>query len=303
MSSDGGIGPDGKVYCKHMEEAAKRKSNTSKHPNREFYCCKRRQSDSSKCDFWYWADQLPRAKDGIVYASNSSAAQSPAPRPSKQGGTRAYPPATPPAHPPRKHLSPLNNPSETPRSTKRLEDIEAGLRKREQEQDRSPTRRPGLSKEQGPTTSLSGVQAIPQPPSPVPTEIDCEVETEPRKTFSFLGLDRSPESVAAPLKQEGQPSTPKKRRLTPPTEGIVIQPAAGAGSFSGRLPVTPPSTTRRGAQTAEPESVSAIIRSRKGKEREGVPPVRTQNEWGRTRGGFSTAFYASRRHNFDLQRE
>ena len=34
MSSSGGISPDGKVYCKHMEEAAKRKSSTSKHPNR-----------------------------------------------------------------------------------------------------------------------------------------------------------------------------------------------------------------------------------------------------------------------------
>lgn len=160
-----------------------------------------------------------------------------------------------------------------------MEDIEAGLRQRGQEQDRSPTRHPGPSKEQGPITSLSGAQAIPQPPSPVPTEID-EVETEPRKTYSFLGLEHSPELIATTIEQEGRPSTPKKRRLTPPTEGNVIQPAADAVSFSGMLPFTPPPTTRRVAQADVPESVPAIIRSRKGKEREGVPPVRTQNEVG-----------------------
>lgn len=227
-----------------------------------------------------WADQLPQPKDSmIVHASNSSAVSPTTPRPSKEGGTRARPIATPPTRPPHKHFSPLNNPSETPRSSrKRLEDIEAGLRQREQ--DISPTRHPGHSKEPEPSTPYSGAQTIPQPPSPVPTEVDCEVETQPRKTFSFLGLDYSPEPITSTIKDEGQPSTPKKRRLTSPTEGTVIQPAADAVTIGGGLPLTPPQTTRRVAQSDAPRPFSPVTRSRKGKEREGLPPVWSQGQVG-----------------------
>ena len=172
----------------------------------------------------------------------------------------------------------MSNPPETPQSRKRLEDIETGLRQRKQ--DFSPTRCPGPSKEPGPSTSFSDAQTIPQPPSPVPTEVDCEVETQPRKTFSFLGLEYSPELIASTIKDEGQPATPKKRRLTPPTEGTGIQPGADAVPFGGGLPLTPPQTTRRVAQPDGPEPVSPTIRVRKGKERERVAPVRTQDQVG-----------------------
>lgn len=159
-----------------------------------------------------------------------------------------------------------------------MEDIETGLRQRKQ--DFSPTRCPGPSKEPGPSTSFSDAQTIPQPPSPVPTEVDCEVETQPRKTFSFLGLEYSPELIASTIKDEGQPATPKKRRLTPPTEGTGIQPGADAVPFGGGLPLTPPQTTRRVAQPDGSEPVSPTIRVRKGKERERVAPVRTQDQVG-----------------------
>lgn len=214
----------------------------------------------------------------IVHASNSSAVSPATPRPSKEGA-RARPIATPPTRSPQKNFSSSSNPSETPRSSRRrLEDIEAGLRQREQ--DLSPTRRPGPSKESEPSRSYSGTQTIPQPPSPVPTEVDCEVETQPRKTFSFLGLDYGPEPITPTIKDEGQPSTPKKRRLTSPAEGTAIQPAADAVTIGGGVPVTPPQTTRRVAQSDAPRPVSPITRSRKGKEREGPPPVWSQDQVG-----------------------
>ncbi|KAG8217745.1 Sfi1 spindle body protein-domain-containing protein [Butyriboletus roseoflavus] len=273
--SSSAIGPDGKVYCKHMEEAAKRISYTSRHPNREFYCCKRPRADQSRCDFWYWADDLP--KDSTIPASGSSS------QPPKEGAsTRAHPTSAPRTRPLREQhegYSPSNNPLVIPRSRKRLVDIEAGLRQREV--DLSPTRHPGPSREPGPSTSFSLAQAIiPQPPSPVPTEVDCEDEAQPQKTYSFLGLHYSPESIVSAIKDEGQPSTPKKQRLIPPTEDTVVQPAADAvSSGSGLLP-TPPQTIRRVTQSDEPEFVSAIMHSRKGKEREGRPPVQTQDQNG-----------------------
>lgn len=205
-----------------------------------------------------WADD-----DNIVHASSSSAAL-PAPQPSREGaGTRARPASTPHIlHPLQEYFSP----SVTPRSRRRLEDIEAGLKQREQ--DLSPTRQAGSLREAVPSTSSPSAQAIPQPPSPVPTEVDCEDEAQPQKTYSFLGLHYSPEPIISTIKDDGQPSTP-------PTEGAVIQPAAVAASSGGGLLLTPPQTTRRVTRSDEAKS---ILHSRKGKEREGGPPVQTQNQ-------------------------
>lgn len=229
----------------------------------------------SECFALDWADaKLPRLKDSVVHASSSSAAQSSTPRPSS---SRAPLAATPPTRPLQKHISPSNDPG-TPQSRKRLEDIAAGLREREQ--DLSPIRLPSPLKEREPSILSSNVHAIPQPPSPVPTEVDCEDKTQPRKTFSFLGLDRSPEPVTATIPQEGQPSTPKKRRLIPPAEATAISPTADATPFDGGLPLTPPQTTRRVAQRDRPMAVSARIPSRKGKEREDFPPARTEDQVG-----------------------
>lgn len=160
----------------------------------------------------------------------------------------------------------------TPRSRKRLEDIAAGLKQRDQ--DLSPTRQPGPSREPGHSTSYSSTQAIPQPPSPVPTEVDDgEADAQPQRTYSFLGLHYSPEPIVSTIKDEGQPSTPKKQRLIPPSGGPAVQPAVSSG---GGL-FTPPQSTRRVAQSGEPESISAI---RKGKEREGRLPVQSQDQVG-----------------------
>lgn len=218
-----------------------------------------------------WADQLlPR--ENIVRASSSSTRS-----PSKEGGGPSTRPTfTPHTRPLQKHSSLSNSPSEivTPPSQKRLEDIEAGLRQREH--DLSPTRHPGPSKESEPSSPLSIVPAIPQPPSPVPTEVDSgEVEVQPRKTYSFLGLHDSPESVVSAIKDEGQPSTPKKRRLTG-----TPQLATDAVPSGGGLLLTPPQTTRHIAASDQPQPLSAKTRSRKGKEREGASPVQTQDQVG-----------------------
>lgn len=156
-------------------------------------------------------------------------------------------------------------------------DIEAGLKQREL--DVSPTRHPGpSSREPGPSSLFSSAQeAIPQPPSPVPTEVDCEVEAQPRKTYSFLGLPYSPEAIVSTIKDEGQPSTPKKQRLIPPTGDTLLADAVFSG---GGLLLTPPQTTRRVVQSGGRESASAVMHSRKGKEREGRPPVQTQDQVG-----------------------
>lgn len=154
---------------------------------------------------------------------------------------------------------------ENRRSRKRLEDIEAGLKQREI--DLSPVRRPGPSGE--PCTPLPIAPTIPQPPSPVPTEVDSnEVEAQPRKTYSFLGLHNSPEPVASVIKDEGRPSTPKKRRT-------LSQPAS---SGDGLL-LTPPQSTQRITEFDQPKPLSSITHSRKGKEREGAP-VRTEDRVG-----------------------
>lgn len=160
----------------------------------------------------------------------------------------------------------------TPRSKKRLEDIEMGLRQREH--DVSPTRHdPSPSKEPEQSSPLSIVPAIPQPPSPVPTEVD-EVEVQPRKTYSFLGLHYSPESVVSAIKDEGpgQPSTPKKPRLS--------QSATDPAPSGGGLLLTPPQTTRRITESDQPQPMSSMTRTRKGKEREGAPPAQTQDQVG-----------------------
>lgn len=225
-----------------------------------------------------WADDLPNLKDSIVHASGSSTALSP-PQPSKEGaGTRTRPTTPRTLRPLRENLSSLNNPSVTPRSRKRLEDIETGLKQRDQ--DFSPTRHAGPSRERGPSTSYSSTQAIPQPPSPVPTEVDCEADAQPQKTYSFLGLHDSPDPIVSTIKDEGQPSTPKKQRLVPPSECTAIQLVADAISSGGGLLLTPPQSTRRVAQpsASEPESISAIMHNRKGKEREDRPPVQTLDQ-------------------------
>ena len=213
-----------------------------------------------------WADQLlPKESMGRTSSSSTHS-------PSKEGaGPSARPTATPRTRPLQRHGSPLNSPSETvtPRSRRRLDDIQAGLEQREH--DFSPTRRPGPSKEPGPGTPLSTiVPTIPQPPSPVPTEVDSdEVEAQPRKTYSFLGLYDSPESVVSAIKDEGEPSTPKKRRVTtdpaPPGEGLLL---------------TPPQSRQRTTKSDQPELLSTTRRSGKGKEREGAPPVQTQGQVG-----------------------
>lgn len=218
-----------------------------------------------------WADKVPRVNDTLTHASNQSIAPTPAPSPFRGGDNRASP-----APPQQQHFSPTNSPSETPRSRKRLGDIEVGLKQREQ--DLSPIRpQAGPSRDPGPSASSFDAQTIPQPPSPVPTEIDCEPEPRPRR--SFLGLDRDPEPIISTIQVEDQPSTPKKQRLTPPVQGTTLPSTADAASLGGGLPLTPPQTTRRVPQSDELVHVSAV-RSRKGKEREGALPVQMQDQVG-----------------------
>ncbi|KAG9318709.1 hypothetical protein JVU11DRAFT_805 [Chiua virens] len=258
--SSSALGSDGKLYCKHMEEAVKRKSLTPKHPNREFYCCKRPPGDQSRCKFFVWADEL-HSQQSVVPASSPNL-------------SRAHSTSAPRARPLQEHISPSSNPPETPRSGKRLEGIYLGLRERELAL--SPTRQPGPSRA---IPQLPGIQTIPQPPSPVPTEPDGEVEA-PLRVRSFLGLYDSPEPVEATIKDEGQPSTPKKRRLTPPPVGPAEQPATSCGA---EALATPPETTRRGARSYENKRESDVVRSRKGKEREGAPPA--PNDWDEDESG------------------
>ncbi|KAF8447703.1 hypothetical protein L210DRAFT_3526991 [Boletus edulis BED1] len=235
-----------------MDEAAKHESTTLKNPNRDFYCCKRSQGDANRCKFWHWADQVPRLRDN-------------------QGGPRVQPVTTPSVRTSQQQFSPPRSPAESPQRRKRMDAIEAGLRQREQD---IVATRPSSSMERGASTSPSGVQADCQPASPVPTEPEPEVEAPPRR--SFLGLLDSPELHSSTMQEEGQPSTPKKRRISLPTEGSEIPPRTAP--FGGGLPLTPPQTIRRGMQPDGPEPVSPIVRSRKGKERESVLLARTHDQ-------------------------
>lgn len=201
-----------------------------------------------------------------------------------------------------------------------------GLQQREQ--DLSLSHDLGLSEEAGPSTS-PGIEGIPQPPSPVPTEIDDTADSgeQPGKSFrSFLGLDYGPpQAGATPAKDVAQPSTPKKRRLTPPTGDTGKQPDTDAVPSGAKLPLTPPQTTHRTGRFDKPKQVSSASSNRKGKERERVAPEQAQDQVGIhlqrlfciripgvcltdpvrrsswvAGGGCSATFYESGRHTFVL---
>lgn len=56
--------------CKHNEAAAKRTSNTSSNPNRDFWCCPRPKADG--CGFFKWCDGIT-AKRGRPSAASTPA--------------------------------------------------------------------------------------------------------------------------------------------------------------------------------------------------------------------------------------
>ncbi|KAF8844503.1 hypothetical protein BDN67DRAFT_962867 [Paxillus ammoniavirescens] len=237
-------GPDPIIHCNHGEQAVKRTSSTGSTANlkhlREFYCCKRPRGDPTRCDFWHWADG-PLLKQTIAPVSTSQ--------------------------------------TETPRSAKRLEDINAGLRQRKLTQSQSPSRA-GPSKQHvepisgPPLPTFSAKDAPTRPASPAVTEVDHESDVPP-KNFSFLGLEYTPEVKTSTIEDpEGHPTTPKKPRLIPSTEEIL--PAAGAASAGASLLLTPPETTRPAThrqpgerkQETRPQPVTPTKRKGKGKELE-----------------------------------
>ncbi|KIK93704.1 hypothetical protein PAXRUDRAFT_786738, partial [Paxillus rubicundulus Ve08.2h10] len=125
----------------------------------------------------------------------------------------------------------------------------------------------------GPPLSTFSAKDVPtRPASPTVTEVDHENDVPP-KNFSFLGLDYTPKLNTSTIENpQGHPTTPKKPRLSPSTEGIL--PAAGAAPAGVSLLLTPPETTRpaihrqpgENEQETKPQPVTPT--KRKGKERE-----------------------------------
>ncbi|KAF8839490.1 hypothetical protein BDN67DRAFT_757244 [Paxillus ammoniavirescens] len=125
IQSTNPLGEDGVVRCHHGEHAARRTSHTTSNPDREFYCCSRHSSDSSRCKFFYWANDPMFRRGELPPPSQEQMADTSTPRPSQRARAVAARSSTTSQSTPKTQGSTAT--LDSPSKRKRLEDIEAGL--------------------------------------------------------------------------------------------------------------------------------------------------------------------------------
>ncbi|KIK97797.1 hypothetical protein PAXRUDRAFT_824568 [Paxillus rubicundulus Ve08.2h10] len=255
IQSTNPLGEDGIVRCHHGERAVRRTSHTASNTDREFYCCSRHSSDSTRCKFFYWADDPMFWREELHPPSQEQMVNPYTHRTSQHvrgiaARTTEMPQSTPQTQGSAAAL-------ESPGKKRRLEDIQAGLAQVSEVTGLStqPSTQGSSQLSQGeplntpqssPSKKYSSSSAVPETPGKRKRIEDIEAGLRSAKgTRTPQPSPRKPGSSFVPSIIE----TPGRRarleavegRLTAGTEGQTA-PRAGP-SFHARAAIARPSST------------------------------------------------------------